>query len=170
LENPTQLNKECNENKNKLRTDLLNTDSIPIRSKTKAEKKGTETAHNKFEVYRKTIHDNIEYAHFMKYNKYDRECVNEIVDLMLETVCSSRKTIRIASDDYPAKLVKTKFLKLNSGHIEYVLECMKNNITEIRDIKKYMLAVLFNASSTIDSYYAAQVAHDMASGKLFVGG
>ena len=89
---------------------------------------------------------------------------------MLETICTSRKIIRIASDDYPAELVKSKFLKLNHMHIEFVLDCMKNNTTEIRNIKKYLLAVLFNAPSTMDSYYTSLVAHDMASGKLYGGG
>ena len=123
-----------------------------------------------FDVYREIIHDNIEYEYLIDQNKYDHDRINEIVDLMLETVCTARKTIRIASDDYPAELVKSKFLKLNSSHIEFVMDCLKKNTTEIRNIKKYMLAVLFNAPSTMDSYYTALVAHDMASGKLYGGG
>jgi len=74
---------------------------------------------------------------------------SRFVDLMLETVCTARKTLRIAGDDYPAELVKAKFMKLHSGHIEFVLGCLKKNTTEIRSIKKYMLAALFNAPSTI---------------------
>jgi hypothetical protein len=89
---------------------------------------------------------------------------------MLETVCTARKTIRIAGDDYPAELVKSKFMKLHSGHFEYVMDCLKNNTTEIRNIKKYLLAVLFNAPTTMDSFYTALVSHDMASGKLFGAG
>jgi len=132
---------------------------------------GTETASNTntFDIYREIIQENIEYEHLQANNKYDRDRIDEIVDLMPETVCTSRKTIRIASDDYPAALVKSKFLKLNVMHVEYVLECLKNNTTEIRNIKKYLLAVLFNAPSTKDSYYTSLVAHDMASGKLFGG-
>ena len=67
---------------------------------------------------------------------------DEIVDLMLETVCTARKTIRIAGDDYPAELVKSKFLKLNSSHIEFVLDCMRENTTKVRNIKQYLKAVL----------------------------
>lgn len=93
----------------------------------------------------------------------DKERLDEIVDLMLETVCSARKTLRIAGDDYPAELVKSKFLKLNSSHIEFVMDCMRENTTKIRNIKQYLRAVLFNAPSTIDNYYTALVAHDMAS-------
>ena len=115
------------------------------------------------------IHDNIEYDYLLDRYKYNHDRINEIVDLMLETVCTARKTIRIASDDYPAELVKAKFLKLDHMHIEYVLDCMKKNTTDIRNIKKYLLAVLFNAPSTMDSYYTSLVAHDMASGKLYGG-
>ena len=77
---------------------------------------------------------------------------NEIVDIILETVCTSRKKIRIAGDDYPAELVKSKFMKLNSEHIRFVLDCMQENTTKIRNIKQYLKAVLFNAPSTIDVY------------------
>ena len=175
LENPTQLNKDI------LNTDLLNTDvsithSIPILSpnpfpldeKTaEPERKGTETTTNSAaEVYREIIKDNIEYDFLMQNNPLEKDRLNEIVDLMLETVCTARKTIRIAGDDYPAELVKSKFLKLNSSHIEFVLDCIQKNTTKIRNIKQYLRAVLFNAPSTIDSYYTALVAHDMAAGKI----
>ena len=85
---------------------------------------------------------------------------------MLETVCTARKTIRIAGDDYPAELVKAKFMKRNSSHIQFVFDCMRENTTKIRNITQYLRAVLFNAPTTIDSYYTALVAHDMASGKI----
>ena len=97
--------------------------------------------------------------------KMDKDRLNEIVDLMLETVCTARKTIRIAGDDYPAELVKSKFLKLNSSHIEFVLDCMRENTTKVRNIKQYLKAVLFNAPSTIDSYYTALVNHDLYGGE-----
>ena len=96
----------------------------------------------------------------------DKDRLDEIVDLILETVCTARKTLRIAGDDYPAELVKSKFLKLTSSHIEFVLDCMRENTTKIRNIKQYLRAVLFNAPSTIDSYYTALVAHDMAKQTL----
>ena len=107
--------------------------------------------------------ENIEYDTLTQNPKMDKERLDEIVDLMLETVCSARKTLRIAGDDYPAELVKSKFLKLNSSHIEFVMDCMRENTTKIRNIKQYLRAVLFNAPSTIDNYYTALVAHDMAS-------
>ena len=86
----------------------------------------------------------------------------KIVDILLETVCTSRKSIRVAGDDYPAELVKAKFLKLDSHHIEFVMDCLRDNTTKVRNIKQYLRAMLFNAPSTINSYYASLVAHDMA--------
>ena len=175
-ENATQLNKDkALSNKDLSITDSSNTDSIPFTSprirEGGTERKGTEAASmSAFDIYREIIRENIEYPHMIQREPYGKDRIDEIVDLILETVCTARKTIRIAGDDYPAELVKAKFLKLNSSHIEFVIDCMKNNTTEIRNIKKYLLAVLFNAPSTIDSYYTALVAHDMASGKLFGGG
>ena len=111
------------------------------------------------------IKDNIEYEHLCQYAKgIDRDMLDEIVDLLVETVCSARKTIRIAGDDYPAELVKSKLMKLDSSHIEFVFDCISKNTTKIRNVKKYLLAVLFNAPSTINGYYTALEAHDMNTG------
>lgn len=111
--------------------------------------------------YRKIIRENIEYDILLQDRRTDRDRLDEIVDLMVETICSTRPTICVAGDDYPATLVKEKLLKLNSMHIEYVFECLNKNTTYVRNIKKYLLATLFNAPSTIDSYYSALVNHDM---------
>jgi len=164
--NPAQINidRVITEKSN---TDLSNTDSIPFPSprtrESDSERKGTEAVNmNDFELYREIVWENLSYPIMCERHRYDREKIDEIVDLILETVCTARTTIRIAGDDYPAELVKSKFLKLHDGHLEFVLDCMKKNTTEIRNIKKYMLAVLFNAPSTLDSYYTALVAHDMA--------
>ena len=100
------------------------------------------------------------------YSKIDPEELDGIVELLVETVCTARKIIRVAGDDYPAELVKAKLLKLNSSHIKFVMDCMRENTTKIRNIKKYLLAVLFNAPSTMGSYYTALVAHDMATGQI----
>ena len=82
----------------------------------------------------------------------------------MDTVCSARKTIRIAGDDYPAEVVKSRFLKLDSSHVQYVIDCMKNNTTYVRNIKKYLLAALYNAPATINSYYSSLVQHDLYGG------
>ena len=178
LENPTQLNKELLKTnlptKEKLNTDILSTHSIPFHSLNPfpledaaqpPERKRKETT-DAYRVYEEIIKDNIEYDHFVRYGQVDKDRLDEIVSIILETVCSKRKTIRIAGDDYPAELVRAKFMKLNSSHIEFVFDCMKENTTKIRNIKQYLKAVLFNAPNTIDSYYTALVAHDMATGKI----
>ena len=87
--------------------------------------------------------------------------LDELVELMVDTVCSRRETIRIAGDDYPAEVVKSRFLKLDSSHIEYVLDRMRENTTYVRNIKKYLLAALYNAPATIGNYYSSLVQHDM---------
>lgn len=180
-ENPTQLNKDRQKTdlpkKDKSITDLSSTHSIPILSPYPSpyegdaaepqERKGKEAAaQSAVEVYREIIKDNISYDALAEDMKFDRDRLDEIVDLMLETVCTARKTIRIAGDDYPAELVKSKFMKLDSEHIRFVLDCMRENTTKVRNIKQYLRAVLFNAPSTIGNYYTALVAHDMASGKI----
>ena len=175
-ENPTQLNKEVQRTnlprKEKLNTDGQSTDSIPIPSLTPApfedeaaatppERKGT-GKDEAVRIYREIILENIEYDYLIQDKSIDREQLDEIVDLMLETVCTSRKTIRVAGDDYPAELVKSKYMKLNGEHIRFVLDCLRENTTRVRNIKQYLRAMLFNAPSTINNYYTALVAHDMA--------
>ena len=119
------------------------------------------------ESYRELILENIEYDYLCRDDRLDRDMLNELVELMVDTVCSRRETIRIAGDDYPAEVVKSRFLKLNSSHIEYVLDRMRENTTYVRNIKKYLLAALYNAPATIDSYYASLVNHDLyGSGEM----
>ena len=113
------------------------------------------------ENYRELILENIEYDYLCRDDRLDRDMLNELVELMVDTVCSRRETIRIAGVDYPAEVVKSRFLKLNSSHIEYVLYRMRDNTTYVRNIKKYLLAALYNAPATIDSYYASLVNHDL---------
>ena len=116
----------------------------------------------KREQYRELLKENIEYDILTENHCLDRERIDELLELMTDTVCTNRKTLRIAGDDYPAEVVKSRLLKLNSMHIEYVLECVAKNTTEVRNIKKYLLAALYNAPATIDSYYTSLVSHDMA--------
>ena len=113
------------------------------------------------ENYRELILENIEYNILVQNERMDRDRLDELVELMVDTVCSRRETIRIAGDDYPAEVVKSRFLKLNSSHIEYVLDRMRENTTYVRNIKKYLLAALYNAPVTMDSYYTSLVSHDL---------
>ena len=177
-ENPTQLNKEIQKTnlpkKEKLNTDISSTHSIPFHSLNPSpledaaqlpERKRKE-ATDAYSVYEEIIKDNIEYDYLIQDRYLDRDRIEEILALILETVCTKRRTIRIAGDDHPAELVKAKFMKLNSEHIRFVLDCMQENTTKIRNIKQYMKAALFNAPSTIGSYYTSLVSHDMYGGAL----
>ena len=172
LENPTQLNKDISSKEQSI-TDLSSTHSIPFHSPNPSPLTGTAEPERKrrsarsesaVEIYREIIKDNIEYGHLIQNCNIDADRLNEILEIILETVCTARKTIRIAGDDYPAELVKSKFMKLNSSHIEYVFDCLHENTTKVRNIKQYLKAVLFNAPNTIDNYYSALVNHDLYGG------
>ena len=164
LENPMQLNTKSTKKRKRQSTDLSITDSIPFPSgfpETPVQKR-TE-AKETFESYRELILENIDYDVLAGDPCVDREQLDEIVALVQETVCSTRSRIRVAGNDYPAEVVRSKLLKLNSEHIRFVMDCLKQNTTRIRNIRQYQLAMLFNAPSTMNSYYTALVAHDMAS-------
>ena len=157
---PTQLNKDI------LKTNLSNTyESNPILSNPPTPK-GTRIGKDGMEsraIYRRIILENIDYEILAADPLVDREQLDEITEIILDTVCTSRKTIRIASDDFPAEVVKSRFLKLNASHIQYVMSCLKENTTRIRNIKKYLQAALYNSTFTMGSYYSALVQHDMAA-------
>ena len=161
LENPHQLNT------NILNTDLLNMEvsnpnqSNPHQSSRERQKsmRYDEIGCDSVEEVKEMVLRNLEYEYIK--NEHNCERLDEIVDLMVETLCSTKETINVAGDDYPAKLVKEKLLRINSLHIDYVFECLGKTTTYIRNIKRYLLATLFNAPSTIDNYYSALVNHDL---------
>ena len=166
-ENPTQLNKEL------LRTDKLTTDlSNTHQSIYPAETEAAENPQGKeidridktsaIDVYRDIIKDNIEYD--ILCTRYDPERMTEILELILETVCSTRKTIRIGGEDFPAEVVKSRFMKIGQFHIEYVFDCIDKNATKIYNIRSYLLTTLYNAPATMGHYYAAEVNHDFYGG------
>ena len=110
--------------------------------------------------YRELIRDNLEIDILSKDRRYDLDRVNEIVEIMLDAVCSTSPTIRINGEDMPQPVVKSRFLKLDSGHIDYVLQAMNDCPSDIRNIRAYLLTALYNASLTIDNYYSARVNYD----------
>ena len=114
------------------------------------------------DIYRDIIKDNIEYDHLC--SNYEPERVTEILELILETVCTSRKTIRIGDEDFPAEVVKSRFMKIEQFHVEYVFDCIDKNTTKIRNIKAYLLTTLYNAPVTMGHYYTAEVNHDFYGG------
>ena len=165
--NPAQLNTNRS-SKEKSKKDLSSTEgSNPVLSISQTPKGSDRTGRDwmrERESYRELILENIEYDYLIQNHRLDRDRLDELVELMVDTVCSNREMIRIAGDDYPAEVVKSRFLKLNSSHIEYVLDRMRENTTYVRNIKKYLLAALYNAPATIDSYYTSLVSHDMYGG------
>ena len=155
-ENPAQLN--TNQSNNYLSsTDISN----PIQSNPYKPQAADRMGTDERAEYREIILENIEYEIIVQDKRHERDRLDEIVELLVDTVCSARQIIRIAGDDFPAAVVKSRLLKLDSEHIRYVLDCMAENTTYVRNIKKYLLAALFNASSTIGNYYSSLVNHDM---------
>lgn len=116
--------------------------------------------------YYEYFREKLEYEILVSRHPYDRDTLDAIMELIVDTVCTNRKMIRIASDDKPAEVVKSKFMKLDSEHISFVLDCIKKNTTDVRNTKQYLLATIYNAPLTISSYYDFWVQHDMAEGKI----
>ena len=169
-ENTAQLNTNKS-NIKELNTDISNTYPIksyqkepePAKAAKPTKEKSDRIGYDEVETYRQIIKENIDYDVLSVNLNRDAAMLDEIVDLMTETVCTQKSNLVIAGDTYPAAIVKSKLLKLTSEHIEYVIDCMRENTSDIRNIKKYLLAALFNAPSTIDSYYTTKVHHDMAN-------
>lgn len=113
------------------------------------------------EMYRQIIKENIAYDDLLQVYPQEKATIEGIYELLFETMVSKNKHIIVSSNKYPADLVKSKFMKLGYSHVVYVLECLQKNTTVVKNMKKYLLAALFNAPSTMDSYYRSQVNHDM---------
>ncbi|MCI2979682.1 DUF6017 domain-containing protein [[Clostridium] innocuum] len=167
-EKPAELNIEKSNTQKSITDGLSSTDSIPFRETAAArppERKGRDAMSvTEIENYRELILENIEYDYLCREFATYREDLDEIVELMVETVCARRKTTRIAGSDFPHEVVRSRFLKLDSEHIRFVMDSLQKNTTEVRNMKQYLLTVLFNASTTISNYYTSQVNHDMNAG------
>ena len=151
--------------KDRTRKDQSNTDSILFRESADKppEAKRTEASSaERMAEYRDLIRDNIQYPLLVAQHPEDAGLIDEIVELMTETVCARRKTTRVCGADFPAEVVKSQLLKLDAEHIRFVLKCLRENTTKVKNIKQYLLATLYNAPLTINSYYSALVNHDLA--------
>ena len=111
------------------------------------------------DAYRKMIRENIGYDEFVQERPWNKDQLDEMIELMVEAVCSNKETIRAAGNNFPQSVVKSRLLKLNGGHIRFVFDCLKENTTQVRNMKQYLLTVLYNAPSTMENHYAAQVNH-----------
>ena len=141
-----------------INTYLSNTESNQILS---ADEMGCDDEISKFKAYQEIIRKNLELDIMLERYPFHQDVISGIYDLILEVVMSKSEYILISSDKYPTELVKSKMLKLNSSHLEYVLDCMASNTTKVRNIKKYLLATLFNAPTTMGSFYQSEVNFDM---------
>ena len=165
LETPAQINID------KRSTEEINTDSVNTHSffsdETRPsvlatlETKRKEANLRDMDEYREIIKENIDYDILLSDMPYDQDRLEEILELIVETVCSTKKNIRVAGTDYPAEVVRSRLLKLDAEHIRFVFDCLKENTTKIRNIKQYLLTTLYNAPTTIGNYYSALVQHDM---------
>lgn len=151
---PQEVSESNPTNTDNKKTDINQTDLsfLPGRESKRSD------AYAQYEAY---FREELEIPILIQGNRSEKETLEGILDLLAETCSSKRKTIRIAGDDKPIEIVKGRLMKLNSLHIQYVLDCLKENTTYVRDMKQYLLTTLFNAPVTIDSYYQARVNYDM---------
>ena len=158
-ENPAQLNTNPQKTK-KSKTDRSRTyQSIYPAEPEAADRPDGMDRIDLVNAYREIIKSNVDYDILAE--RYGTERMDEAVELMLEVVLSKRPYIRIAGDDFPREVVRSRFLKINSSHLEYVFDCIDKNTTKVGNIKAYLLAALYNAPATMDSYYRAEVNHDL---------
>ena len=143
-------------------TDIKNTDLSDTNSIFPSENCGKENGNEEYQQYYQYFYEQLGIEYLQQDYPYDVDRLENILELVVETVCSKRQIIRIGGDDRPIEVVKSRFMKLNSEHIRYVMDCFKENTTKIRNIRQYMLASLYNAPTTIESYFDALVRHDMA--------
>lgn len=157
-----ELSKAQGNNTDTIYTDFSDTDPFLSSGFMGKENEGMEER----ERYKLYFTEQLEYEILKIRHPYDIDILEEILELIVDTVCTNRKMIRIASDDKPAEVVKSRFMKLNSEHISFVLDCLKENTTNVRNMRQYLLAAIYNAPLTIGCYYDSRVRHDMSEGLL----
>ena len=153
---PAQSSINSNQIKNKSTTDLSS-----IHQSIRAD---AEDRMDAMDSYREVLEENIDFGHLCNIYKHRVDEIEELLGIMLETVCSTKKVIRVRGEDMPAEVVKSRILSLNRTHIEYVLERFDENTTDVRNIRSYMLTALYNATSSIGTYYKSRVNHDLYGG------
>ena len=179
-EKTTQINKDLQKKENKILTSQ-STESFPFPSapftapvpaqvqpteaKGRKRSRSSGMSQGEMDAYRELIRENIRYDDFVREHPYDAGQLDEMVELMVEAVCSKKKNIRVAGNDFPQAVVRSRLLKLDSEHIRFVFDCLRENTTQVRNMKQYLLTVLYNAPVTIESHYAAQVNHDLYGGE-----
>ena len=156
-----EVSKEHGNNTDIKNTELSDTDSI-----FPSGNGGMMDENDRYQEYFDYFSDQLSIDLLKKDYPYDSEMLDNILELIVETVCTKRPLIRIGAEERPAEIVRSRFMKLNAEHIRYVMDCFKENTTKIRNIRQYMLTTIYNAPTTIDTYYDALVRHDMSHGYL----
>ncbi len=133
---------------------------------TKGRKRSRRMSRGEMDAYRELLQENIDYEDFVREHSWNQDQLDEMIELMVEAVCSQKETIRVAGNDFPQAVVKSRLLKLNGEHIRFVFDCLRENTTQVRNMKQYLLTVLYNAPATMESYYAARVNHDLYDGGI----
>ena len=165
-ENRTQLNINSNQIKKKLITNSSNNhQSIYPDARDRQAAQDVNERMDAMDVYREVLKKNIGFDYLCARFSHRAEEIEELLELMLEAVCSTKKTMRICGDEKPAEIVKSRMMKLDQSHIEYVLDTFAKNTTDVRNIKNYMLTALYNATLTIDTHYRSRVNHDFCGDK-----
>ena len=116
--------------------------------------------------YERYFRESLSIDVLLRENLGEEETILGILDLLVDVCCFKRSVIRIAGDDKPLAVVKSRFMKLNAEHIRYVLKCLSENTTRVRNIRQYLLTALYNAPATIRPFYQAWVNNDMATGQF----
>ena len=151
-----------------INTNQINTDSIetdPFLSGETGEGAGTESEGKDDRTqYQEYFVQQLNFDVLIASHPDDEDMLRELLELLVDTVCSKRRLIRIAGDDKPAEVVKAQLMKLNSDHLRFVLMCLKENTSQVRNIRQYLLATLYNAPMTMSNYYTARVQHDFKTG------
>ncbi len=158
-ENPAQLNIQ-EQSKEERSTDLTK----PFPSFHQDRKTTQENELKRRDDYQEQIMTNVDYDYLIGYTEVDRGRLDELVGLMLDTVCSTKPSIRVAGEELPAEVVRSMLLKLTGAHLLYVLERVRENTTDVRHVKQYLLTALYNAPLTMDNHYALMVGHDLSGG------
>ena len=167
-ENPTQIKKDPVKKDQEI-TDSVSTESFPFpsvpspspapveteRKRKEGKRRRQSVSKGEMDAYREMIRENIDYDGFVRERPYDAGQLDEMVEIMVEAVCSRKETIRVAGNDFPQAVVKSRMLKLDREHIVFVFDCLKENTTQVRNMKQYLLTVLYNAPATIENHYAA---------------
>lgn len=155
---------QCN-NTDNINTDFSDTDPF-LPSELPATHRMGADGNGDWQKYYQYFLEELEFDVLLERYPLQENLLHEILNLIVDTVCTRRKLIRIASDDKPVEIVRSQFMKLTAEHICYVVDCFQENTTNVRNVKQYLLTAIYNAPLTIDAYYTSRVSHDMAEGNF----